>query len=124
MAWRFGGGIFTKTFSHTQLLLFTFQRHTEMYLHLERIDCAFNRWDYIRISASTFGHPASRADSHGGEVFSLLAGRTSHRSLATSRLLHLYHTLAWRTCCLLKLWTSHDVFDFTPLSLQDTGNDL
>lgn len=72
---------------------------------------------YLRI------HSASRADSHDGEVFSLLAGRTS-RVLSDLTTSSLYHTLAWRTCCLLILRTSHDVFDFTPLSLQDSGNDL
>lgn len=133
MAWRFGGGIFTKSFSRTQLLLFN---HPATYrnvpalrppswpaprahrLRLQQMGLHSSSSRYFRV------HQASRADLHDGEVFPLLAGRTPHRSSAASYLLHLYHTLAWRTCCLLILRTSHDVFDFTPLPLQDSGNDL
>lgn len=68
-------------------------------LHLERIDCAFNRWGYIILPQYFRRQRASQDDFHD-EGISLLAGRTSHRSMAASQLLHLYHTLAWRTCCL------------------------
>lgn len=110
----------------------TIQRHTEMYLHcdhpvglhLERIDCAFNKWGYIHLPPGTFVYIKPR-----GLTFTMVkSSRCSlvgHlRSSVTSYLLHLYHTLAWRTCCVLILRTSHDVFDFTPLPLQDSGNDL
>lgn len=68
-------------------------------LHLERIDCAFNRWGYNILPQYFRGHQASRDDLRDEDI-SLLAGRTSHGSMAASQLLHLYHTLAWRTCCL------------------------
>ena len=111
MAWRFGGGIFTKSSILTNFtLLFTIPATYETYphhsypvdLHQERIDCVSNGQGYKILTSQYFRDVKSHgAVFHSGEGTSPLAGRSSHRSLAASQLLHLYHTSAWRTCYLL-----------------------
>jgi len=109
--WRFGGlavGIFTKSFSRTQLLLFSLPaRHRDVRALTTQSTCTTSAsiapWTH---SATTCPLSVPLGSSNrtvrllDGECISLLVGWTSHRSLAASQLLHLYNNPAWRTCCL------------------------